>query len=112
MLNFIGRAFAQPAAGSVTVPVISTAPISGSTATLGAFVGAILTWALWAAGAIAVIFLIYGGVLYITAGGDQEKATSGRTAIVNAIIGIIVIALALVLVNWANTFAVNPSATH
>ncbi|PIT97411.1 hypothetical protein COT77_01500 [Candidatus Berkelbacteria bacterium CG10_big_fil_rev_8_21_14_0_10_41_12] len=44
------------------------------------------------AGVIAVIYLIYGGIMYITAGGDAEKAGKGRVAITNAIIGIIIIA--------------------
>jgi len=51
-------------------------------------------------GAIAVIYLIYGGLLYITASGDAEKATKGRTAIINAIIGIVIIALAYVIITW------------
>lgn len=54
--------------------------------------------ALLLAGAIAVIYLVYGGILYITAGGDAEKATKGRTSLINAIVGIIIILLALVIV--------------
>jgi len=50
------------------------------------------------AGAVAVIYLVYGGMLYITAGGDAEKATKGRTSLINAIVGIIIILLALVIV--------------
>lgn len=57
-------------------------------------------WALYFGGAVAVIYLIYGGILYITAGGDPEKATQGKNAVTYAIIGIIVIALALVAVRW------------
>ncbi len=52
------------------------------------------------AGIIAVIYLVYGGLLYITAGGDAEKATKGRTALINAVIGIVIILLALVIVTW------------
>jgi len=55
------------------------------------------------AGILAVIFLIYGGILYITAGGDAEKATKGRTAVVNAIIGIVIILLAIVIVQWVRS---------
>lgn len=52
------------------------------------------------AGIIAVIYLIYGGILYITAGGDAEKATKGRTAVINAVIGVIIILLALVILAY------------
>lgn len=60
----------------------------------------VLNWFLILAGAIAVIYLVYGGILYITAGGDAEKATKGRTAIINAVIGIVIIVLALIIVTW------------
>ena len=52
------------------------------------------------AGILAVAYLIYGGLMYITAGGEAEKATKGRTAITNAIIGIIIIAASLAIYNY------------
>lgn len=69
----------------------------------GGIISRVLTWLLILAGAIAVIYLIYGGLLYITAGGDAEKATKGRTALINAIIGIIIIALAILIVSWVTS---------
>lgn len=50
------------------------------------------------AGLVAVIFLIVGGFRYITAGGNEEAAESGKKAIVNAIIGIVIIILSFVIV--------------
>jgi len=92
MLNLIGRAYAQYTGFNLHfVPQ-------------GTGLNQVMTWILNAvlimAGAIAVIYLVYGGILYITAGGDAEKATKGRTAVINAIIGIIIILLALVIVRW------------
>lgn len=52
------------------------------------------------AGILAVIYLIYSGILYITAGGDTGKAEKGRTGIVNAIIGLVIIAAAYLLVRF------------
>lgn len=60
----------------------------------------VVKWIILLAGLIAVVYLIWGGLLYITAGGDAEKATKGRTAIINAIIGIVIILLAFVIVYW------------
>lgn len=40
---------------------------------------------------IAVIMLIWGGILYMTAGGDTEKADKAKKLIINAIIGIAII---------------------
>lgn len=51
------------------------------------------------AGVIAVIYLIYSGILYLTAAGNPESAKKGQQGVVNAIIGIIIIVLAYVIVN-------------
>lgn len=103
MLELIGKAKAlntQPLA-----PWEGTRALTGN----GGYISAILTWVLVVAGSIAVFYLIYGGILYITAGGDGEKATKGRTAVINAIIGIAVILLALVIVRWVTTLVTTQS---
>lgn len=76
-------------------PVTATSDPAGQ---LKNTIGNIISWVLFLAAAVAVVYLIYGGFEYITAGGDAEKATKGRTAIVNAIIGLVIIALAYVIV--------------
>ena len=50
------------------------------------------------AGIAAVIMLILGGLSYITASGNAEKATNARRRIIYSIVGIVVVALA-----WAAT---------
>ena len=70
----------------------------------------ITNWILFLAGIIAVIYLIYSGILYITAGGDAEKATKGRTGVINAVIGIIIILLAYVIVTWVGNILSGASA--
>lgn len=49
-------------------------------------------------GAIAVLFIIWGGVLYITAAGNKERAESAKKTLTYAVIGLIVIVLAKVIV--------------
>ncbi|OGB74284.1 hypothetical protein A2V68_00795 [candidate division Kazan bacterium RBG_13_50_9] len=49
-------------------------------------------WILGIAGAIAVLWLIYGGIMYIT--GGEKGAESGKKIIINAIIGLAIIGLA------------------
>ena len=51
-------------------------------------------------GVIALIYLIVAGYQYITAGGNAEQATAARTAILNAIIGIVVIFASYVIMNY------------
>jgi len=63
--------------------------------------GKITYWVIAIAVAVAFIYLIVSGIQYITAGGDAEKATKARTGILNAIIGIVVIALAWVILSFA-----------
>src|SRR3990172_628449 len=93
MLDLIGRAHAQTQ--TWTFPVLGF--VGGSFTEI---VQRLVNWLLILAGVLAVIYLVYGGVLYITAGGDAEKATKGRTAVINAVIGIVIILLAIVIVNW------------
>lgn len=46
------------------------------------------------AGLGAIITIIVGGLKYITAGGDANKAKSARDTIVAALVGLVIIALA------------------
>jgi len=73
------------------------------TGLLDALIGDVANVIFAVLGVIAVVYLIYGGVLYITAGGDAEKAAKGRTAITNAIIGIIIILLAVAIYSYVKT---------
>lgn len=47
---------------------------------------------------LAVIFIIWGGIMYMTAGGDEDKAASAKTRIWNGIIGAgVVLAVGVIL---------------
>lgn len=101
-LGLIGKAMAaglQNQASTSGIP--STLPtlfvIDPSKSSIGEIIQAVIAWILVLAAAIAIVYLVYGGILYITAGPDAEKATKGRTAIVNAVIGIVIIALSFVI---------------
>ena len=51
-------------------------------------------------GIVAVIMIIVGGFRYITSGGSSEKVTSAKNTILYAIIGLIVVALAQIIVRF------------
>lgn len=104
MLDFVGRAYAV----AVTPSAINPNSLSG--VSLTDFITRVISWVLYAAGVLVVVYLIYGGILYVTAGGDAEKATKGRTAVINAIIGLVIVLLALAIVSWV-TNAARTSAT-
>lgn len=56
--------------------------------------------ALYAVGAISVIMLIWGGLRYITSGGDSKKITDAKNTILYAIIGLVIAVLAFAIINF------------
>jgi len=59
----------------------------------------IINWLLGLGGVLAVIAIVYSGIMYITAGGDQTKAENAKKNLIWAITGIVLILLALVIIN-------------
>ena len=51
-------------------------------------------------GIVAVVMIIIGGFKYITSGGDSGSITSAKHTIVYAIVGLIIVALAQVIVRF------------
>lgn len=49
---------------------------------------------------VAVVYALWGGFQILTAGGDEEKVKKGKTILVQAVIGLIVIFLASSIINW------------
>lgn len=75
---------------------ILTGAVSGDDVNLTA----ILNWAYALSGLVAVGYIIYGGVLYMTSGGDPGKAKRGGQALLYSIVGLIVVLLAAVITNF------------
>lgn len=59
--------------------------------------------ALYVVGAISVIMLIWGGLRYITSGGDSKKVTDAKNTVLYAIIGLIIAVLAYAIINFVLT---------
>jgi hypothetical protein len=51
-------------------------------------------------GIVAVIMIIFGGLRYITSGGNDSSVSGAKNTILYAIIGLIIVALAQVLVRF------------
>ena len=49
---------------------------------------------------IAVLYLLWWGFQILTAGGDEEKVTKGKTIIIQSGLGLLVIFLANSIVQW------------
>ena len=61
--------------------------------------GVVINWILVIAGIVAVGFIIFAGIRYVTSGGDAEKVKSAKNTLLYAIIGLLIAALAMVIVN-------------
>lgn len=61
-------------------------------------------WLLYIVIALAVVFIIYAGFLYLTSGGDDEKTKAAKNYIVYAVIGIAIALLARGIVLLAKNF--------
>jgi len=87
----------------VSAATASVAPITPDTTTysFADLVARVVLWITYIAGAAAFIYLVYSGILYISAAGNPDQAKKGQQGIINAVIGIIVIVLAYTIINIA-----------
>lgn len=96
------------AVGLIATPMIASAqgfapvtPFQGtSTGELVEAITDIVNALLALAAVIAAIFVIIGGVRYITGQGDEDAVLAAKNTVIYSIIGIIVIALSAVIVNF------------
>jgi type IV secretory pathway VirB2 component (pilin) len=56
---------------------------------------------------VAVVFALYGGFQILTAAWDEEKVKKGKTTLINAVIGLVVIFLASIIVRWVISLSGN-----
>lgn len=62
------------------------------------FLALVTNWVLGIVGAVAVLFIIYGGFRYITAQGNSQQMDTAKNIIIKAIIGLVIVVVAYVLV--------------
>ena len=76
---------------------------TNGTSTVGGIIHTVINVMSFFVGLVAVVMIIVGGFRYITSGGDSGKASSARTTIVSAVIGLLIVALAQVIVQFVLT---------
>lgn len=57
----------------------------------------ILNWIVWIGGILCVVIILWAGISYATAGGDEEKTTKAKNRLIYGIIGIAVITGAYII---------------
>jgi hypothetical protein len=83
--------------GGGTIDTVVVDPLGGRYVTLAKVFGAAINIVLGIGIAITVIFLILGGIQYMTARGDQKAAQAARDSLTNAVIGFVVVLGALAI---------------
>ena len=60
----------------------------------------ILNWLIWGSAVLCVVMLIVSGFLYILSGGNEDKTHKATKTLTNAIIGLVICFVAVMLVNF------------
>lgn len=94
----------------LAMPIVASAQFAPTTPFLGTSSGTLISAItnivnalLTLAAIIAAIFVIIGGVRYITAQGDEDAVAAAKNTVIYAIIGVVVIALSAVIINFIIT---------
>ncbi len=92
---------AQPAdTAAVTINLTeqaTTAELSGSATTFGAYLSSIFSAVMVVAALMVLFYFIWGAIEWISSGGDQGKIQKGRDKITQSVIGIIVLSASIVM---------------
>lgn len=80
------------AAGTIGVPQ----PTGMKITDIGVLISRVISVAFILAGILTFAFLVYGGIEWLTSGGDKGKTESARNRITAAVVG-----LAIVAASWA-----------
>ena len=94
LVPFSTHGQSQPA----TTFSIESIDVGLGTADLKTTVINIIRWALGFMTLLAVVFIIYGGFIWLTAGGDEQRVEKAKQIITAAVIGLIIILLAWAIV--------------
>lgn len=102
VLSVIGLFLLQVFSGGVFAqvdPIVPINPISGTDNLLD-WVQNALNIVIGITALIAVAVLVYSGIIYITAAGDEGKISSATKGITFAIVGLIIAFIAVLIVNF------------
>lgn len=75
----------------------------GTTRELPEIIGSLINVVLGFLGILLLVYILYAGFLWMTAGGNEESVTKAKTMIKNAIIGLIIIVAAFAISNFVLT---------
>ena len=110
-------------AGAALLPLVMTGSVYAETAdtvieivpssadfadltgiTFGGIVSGVITLAFILAAIIAFAFLVFGGITWITSGGDKAKTESARNMITAALVGLLIVFAAWAIMSLIQIF--------
>jgi Sec-independent protein secretion pathway component TatC len=71
---------------------------------ISSVLGSVINFAFVVAVVLALGFLVYAGIRYITSGGDKEGVASARSMIIASIVGLLIIVLSYFILNFVLIF--------
>ena len=105
LFSSVSLAFAQLDVGEIL------GGFEGTGGSLSGFIVNILNWLIGAAALVCVVMIIVGGYSYMTAGGDESKVKDASKTLTNAIIGLVICFIAVVLVNFVLDTFLKPTSS-
>lgn len=68
-------------------------------ASVGEIIVRVIQWIMGIVGLVCVAFIIYGGVIYATSGGNEEHIDRGKKILLWSLVGLVICILAFVIAN-------------
>ena len=88
----------EAATSSAELPIIGTIPIpTGFPTEPNQIIASAITLLIAVAGIIFFFMLVFGGIRYLTVGGDEKAAQEARRSLTNAAVGLIIIVAAFLI---------------
>lgn len=86
------------------------AGLNTKTTDIPGLIGNLVGSALSFVGVVFFLIIIYGGVMWMTARGDEEKVNKAKALIEQAAVGLIIIASAYLITKYVGNLLLNPPA--
>ena len=89
---------------AATLKDVDIQPGTGFATSFGGMMNGLISFVMVIAAVLVFFYLIWGGIEWITSGGDKGKTESARNKITSAVIGLIVIAASYAVLTLALNF--------
>ena len=100
MIAIVGVFVAIPVLAQVDLQAFGAAAGFSTDASIGVIIARLIRSFLGVLGIIAVSLVLYGGFIWMTAGGNAERVTKAKKLLSNAVIGLLIILFSFAIVQF------------